>query len=230
MEKGSLESETQQDANFVNSGFMAGLEESEFQSILDAIKEQESKYKYYIFGQYEQDGNADNGAEDIEWIILEETNDSMLLISRYILDYVPFNDTVIAESTDWSRSTLRNWLNNKFYNSAFSYEEQQRIMEIQVQDYHSDNMLGKISYDKVFILSKKQAFEYFEYDFERATVSTTYANKRTMFPEDSYWLINSHSSDLYKCVINSDGRNENNPRVNEDEGIRPVIVIQTQVK
>ena len=181
---------------------------------------------YYIFGHYEQDGNSGNGAEPIQWIILEETDDSLLLISRYILDYQEFNDTVIANATSWRNSTLRKWLNNDFYKEAFSSSERDRILSTQVQDYKADGVRGDVTKDYVFILSKSQAFTYFTSNRDRATISTAFANTREKYPTDAYWLIDSYSSDLYKYLINSDGRNENYPRVNESEGVRPVIWVK----
>lgn len=181
---------------------------------------------YYVFGHFEQDGNLNNGSEPIEWIILEESNGRLLLISRYILDYQDFNDTVIAKATSWKNSSLRKWLNDNFYNTAFSASEQSRILSTSVQDYKSDNVLGDVTSDNVFILSKKQAFSYFSSNYARATRATQYANSRKSYPTNAYWLIDSYSSDLYKYLINSDGKNENNPRVNESEGVRPVIWIK----
>ena len=178
---------------------------------------------YFAFGNYEQDGNTDNGAEPIEWIVLKEEGSKKLLISRYILDYQEFNDTVIAQGTSWKNSTLRKWLNNEFFDLAFSSNEQKQIISSQVQDYKADNVPGDITTDKVFILNKEQAFTLFGSDYDRATSSTNYAKSRKIYVTNAYWLVNSYSSDLYKYLINNEGANENNPRVNESEGVRPVI-------
>ena len=183
---------------------------------------------YILFGNYEQDGNLDNGAEPIQWIQLCEQDGKILMISRYILDYKDFNDTTIASATSWENSSLRKWLNGDFINSAFSPAEQNRIITATVQDYKADNVLGGTTQDKVFLLNKDQAFTYFSSDSDRATTSTRYANDKKSYVTNAYWLINSYSSDLYKYLINSEGRNENNPRVNESEGIRPVIWINKE--
>lgn len=37
-------------------------------------------------GSYEQDGDSSNGKEPIEWIVLDETEDSQLVISKYVLE------------------------------------------------------------------------------------------------------------------------------------------------
>lgn len=45
-----------------------------------------------IFGQYEQDGNLDNGSEPIAWQVLDVQGGKALLMSRYALDCLPFHD------------------------------------------------------------------------------------------------------------------------------------------
>ena len=182
--------------------------------------------EYITFGRYEQDGNTSNGAEDIEWIPLTEKDGQILLVSRYILDYKDFNNTTQAVATSWENSTLRKWLNEDFYDMTFSVEEQRKIVNAKVQDFKNDNEYGKTTLDNVFILNINQVYEYFDNDDDRATVSTEYAKAQKKYSTDSYWLINSSSNELYKYLINSEGKNENNPRVNESEGVRPAIWIK----
>ena len=40
-----------------------------------------------IFGKWEQDADFTNGTEDIEWIVLNEDENQVRLISKYVLDY-----------------------------------------------------------------------------------------------------------------------------------------------
>ena len=51
------------------------------------------------FGEYEQDHNRQNGAEPIEWIVLDTDGDYLFLVSRYILDRQRYNKD--KESTTW---------------------------------------------------------------------------------------------------------------------------------
>ena len=67
----------------------------------------------------------------------------------------------------------------------------------------------------------------FPSDSDRATTLTDYAKEQKSVTNDTWWLINSYSSDLYKYVVNSSGEHENSPRVNEDEGVRPAIWVKT---
>lgn len=53
-----------------------------------AVKEGDTVF----FGRFEQDGNLTNGAEEIEWIVLEHRADRVLLLSRFVLVPMPFHD------------------------------------------------------------------------------------------------------------------------------------------
>ena len=54
------------------------------------------------FGRYEQDGNEENGPEEIEWIVLDVKDGRSLLISRYALDTVPYHTESI--NITWEKS------------------------------------------------------------------------------------------------------------------------------
>lgn len=160
-----------------------------------------------IFGDYSK--------EPISWYVVATEGDKYLLVSKYILDYQRFNDTTIASGTTWEDSSLRKWLNDTFYNAAFSATEQKYIISTTVQDYEADGKMGGKTNDKVFILNYDEARKYFP----------TNDNRKT---DDSWWLINSYSSNLYKYVINENGVHENSPRVNESEGIRPAVWVKIE--
>ena len=57
------------------------------------------------FGKYEQDGLRSNGAEAIEWLVLDVQEDKALLLSRYALDSMPYHDNYKAVT--WETSDLR---------------------------------------------------------------------------------------------------------------------------
>ena len=78
-----------------------------------------------LFGRYEQDGNLENGTEPIEWIVLGSDDNGMLLLSRYVLDCVPYKND--DERISWDKCNLRNWMNNDFYNIAFADSEKKAI-------------------------------------------------------------------------------------------------------
>lgn len=119
-----------------------------------------------IFGQYEQDGNTGNGKEPIEWEILTEKDGKMLLISKYILDCQPYN----TESTEvtWETCSLRQWLNNDFYNTAFNESDRELIETTTLSN--PDNPFGgkggNSTDDKVFCLSMEEVYSYLDILYE----------------------------------------------------------------
>jgi len=118
---------------------------------------------FVFFGSYEQDGNLSNGSEPIEWEILDAGENETLLLSRYVLDAQPYG----AEDTGvtWENSTLRQWLNDDFYNAAFSDTEKAGIATTTVRT--ADNEVcgtpgGNDTQDKVFCLSLEEIGEYYD--------------------------------------------------------------------
>ena len=76
-----------------------------------------------FFGHYEQDNDLTNGKEAIEWQVVDVQDDgSYILVSRYALDEKKFNEEYV--DVTWKTSTLRKWLNEDFFNTAFSTQEQ----------------------------------------------------------------------------------------------------------
>lgn len=81
------------------------------------------------YGSYEQDNNISNGKENIEWRVLAKENNRILGISDKALDCKPFNET--KENVTWRTCTLRKWLNDDFFNSAFSNAEKSVFPQLQ---------------------------------------------------------------------------------------------------
>lgn len=130
---------------------------------------------YVTFGTYPQTA-AGNDATPIEWLVLEQDGNKALLISRYALDCKPYNVTRIKVS--WETCTLRQWQNNDFINKAFTAAEQEAIPTVMViadgTPYNNIN-LGNDTWDKIFLLSIKEANEYFSYYGDGACKPTAYA-------------------------------------------------------
>ena len=171
------------------------------------------------FGRYEQDGNEENGPEEIEWIVLDVQDGKVLLLSRYGLEVKPYNTehTKHTEVT-WETCTLRAWLNSDFLNKAFSAEEQSAILTTEVDNSGAQGYSkwstsgGNNTQDKIFLLSYAEANRYLGVTFEdrNNTLSrvapTDYAIKTGAWTSDSYqtadgkpagwWWLRSPGSDL----------------------------------
>ena len=160
---------------------------------------------YYTFGNYEQDDNVDNGKEHIEWKILAKDGTKALLYTRYIIDYQKYNDESV--DTTWENSTLRDWLNNDFYDNAFSDVEKNLIVEVNNENIDNQQFKtkgGSNTNDKVFLLSIDECNKYFGkslkdnkgYNVNKklATTATKYAINKGIDINDTTTWANGNSS------------------------------------
>ena len=125
------------------------------------------------FGKYEQDGNDENGKEDIEWVVLAREDDKALIMSKYILELKKYNDE--KEDITYENSSIRAFLNDEFYNDAFNDTEKNTIVETLVENKDNNNIYQKSSSgdkkistiggedtnDNVFLLSFSEVKKYF---------------------------------------------------------------------
>lgn len=125
------------------------------------------------FGQYEQDDNKDNGLEEIEWIVLDNQGERSLLISKYGLDCRKYNYS--DKDMTWEECTLRKWLNEDFFQMAFSPEEQSAILVTEVDNSKSQSYewgvkrqpkSGNNTQDQLFLLSYAEANKYFGISYD----------------------------------------------------------------
>ncbi len=140
-----------------------------------------------VFGSYEQDGDEKNGKEPIEWIVLDAQGDRRFLLSAYALD----NQNYHFEEADitWEDATIRQWLNEDFYNAAFNEAERRRIPEVTVlnPDNTKEGTLGgNDTVDKVFFLSVDE-FETYVPDESKVcyTAKSVWKDK----PEECRWWL-----------------------------------------
>ncbi len=77
------------------------------------------------FGSYEQNNDQSDGVEPISWIVLHVEDGKLLLLSQNGLDSQPYHED--GGETTWEDCSLRQWLNDDFYNEAFTTEEQAQL-------------------------------------------------------------------------------------------------------
>lgn len=168
---------------------------------------------FITFGSYEQDNDLQNGKEDIEWQILEVKQDRMLVISRYALEHQPYHSQ--NEDVTWETSSIRAWLNNDFLNSAFSREQQEKILSLPVaadKNPDHDTPVGLDTEDAIFLLSCKEASKYYTYDslLSSECKGTPYFYASSMIPTTlndncSWWLRTPGASATYAAVVGKKG-------------------------
>lgn len=183
------------------------------------------------FGKYEQDNDASNGKEDIEWIVLAKENNRILVISKYSLDCQKYNTSNV--DVTWETCSLRSWLNNDFISSAFSSAEISKIPTVTVTadenpNYSSD--AGNDTQDKVFLLSLPEVNEYFTSSNERICYPTKYAieqGAKTNLNQSWWWLRSTGSVQNSAAYIDYEGDiYYGGRRVDSDTvSVRPVLWI-----
>ena len=120
--------------------------------------------------------------EPISWMILSDINGEKKLFSEHILDASPFeaegydyfdveNGINIRRYDDYSKSDIREFVNNDFYNIAFSESEKSQILTTFVDNseavygYEEVKYTCEDTYDKVYLISYIESRSDFLYDY-----------------------------------------------------------------
>ena len=114
--------------------------------------------------------------EPIEWLVLDIKDGKALLISKYELDCKKYHDWYV--DVTWETCSLRRWLNNDFYNEAFSGADKKLISLTDVpadaNPEHSTSP-GNATQDYLFLLSISEANTYFSSEKSRCCQPTWFA-------------------------------------------------------
>lgn len=159
------------------------------------------------FGTYEQT-EAYNGKESVKWIVLDKTDNELLLISAYVLNnfWYYYDDQEIS----WVNSSLRNK-----EDSLFSLSE---------RSVFAENYTDALCFDEVYALSKEEAQKYSH--ILKAKV-TEYAYENGAYVNSSgygeWWLRNPETS-RYSYYVDSDGEIQRDS-VFSSHGWRPVVKV-----
>jgi hypothetical protein len=97
----------------------------------------------------------------IEWQVLEVKDNKALLLSKHILLRMRFDNN---DSGTWKTSSLRHFLNGKFYENCFTKSEKSAI----IQRFNEVN--SGDTEDKLYLLSVEEVNKYFNSDKERKAV------------------------------------------------------------
>ncbi len=133
--------------------------------------------------------------EPIKWKVLDNINGKVFLFSEAILDAHKFDDKL----NSYELSNIRKYLNNEFYNKAFT-EKQKELLESTILN----DLLNKK--DKVFLLSKEEMTSSLlgfknndEEDYVRSKRITDYAKAN-----GSYEYIGSNNGFYWLCTAYND--------------------------
>lgn len=148
------------------------------------------------FGRYR---NSATSTAPIEWYVLNQNDGEALLLSRYILDVYAYH--FVFEQITWDKCDVRTWLNDDFYNTAFSPDEKARIQTTLIET--ENNYFVK---DNVFLLSDDEFYKYLPPDTtkikQRQAKATEYAleNGLNQYKDSgSCWLLRNPGDGSFKC-------------------------------
>ena len=187
-----------------------------------------------LFGSYEQDGDAANGKEPIEWLVLARDGDKALLLSKYALDhqsFMPFYEPV-TEPFTWESCSLRQWLNSTFLNAAFSAEEQRRLLTATVITAPGGRKGSENPFtteDRVFLLSDTEVYAYFSSEAATVTDYTAYALSEDPWagnataPAPAIWWLRTTDGGNHPDSVYTRGGVGEGARSYEGEYVRPAI-------
>ena len=178
------------------------------------------------FGRYEQG----NGILPVEWQVINKREDRALLISKYALDSKRYNE--LYADVSWESCTLREWLNEEFFDTAFNVEEKAAIISSHVPAERNPAFTtspGRDTEDRVFLLSLQECRRYFRSDADRLCRATEHARNKGAWVNDNggcwWWLRTPGWSLTHVVRINNFGAvNEPGNYANIDgDAVRPAL-------
>lgn len=186
------------------------------------------------FGSYEQDDDTSNGKEPISWIVLDKKDSYMILMTKKCIDCVKFNKS--AENTNWESCSLRAWLNEDFYNEAFSEGEKKVILETQLSTNNNSDYgtySGGDTTNMVYILSMNEVSKYLDSKSARKAKPTSYSEESGIWVDSStgnswWWLRTSGGNNKYAACVDHTGKisSDGSKVSTSDNGVRPVICVE----
>lgn len=195
--------------------------------VFQLVSKKQPSYKGFVtikFGRYPQASKNENAL--IEWLVLKNDGSKALLISKYALDCQQYHTSRIFGT--WKTCTLRKWLNGTFISNAFSHEEQAMILSTTTESADTK--------DRVFLLSRDEAWEYFSSDSTRQCQGTAYCYAQGAYKTGNgnckWWLRSPGSSGYTAYVYDGNLENyygKNSCRVdNDDIAVRPALWINLE--
>lgn len=179
------------------------------------------------FGSYRQGEHGE--IQPIEWRVLAVKGGRALVISEKLLCYAPYNESLAAVT--WESCSLRRWLNDTFYKTAFSSGEQQKIASVTLSNPgNSDNGIdgGAETADKLFVLSLDEAVKYFPSNRDRMAYITPFAHKihlhRYGLPLSHWWLRSPGWDNFSASYMRNTLIDRNGEKVHStDIAVRPAL-------
>jgi len=191
--------------------------------------------------------------EPLKWRVIDPTNG--LVLSVKVIDGRAYNNTIYYKkesyqntscttyANNYAKSSIRQWLNGSFYNTAFTGTEKSHIVTTALNNNATASKYNSpATKDKVFMLSKAEASNK-EYGFStnystpdklRKAKATDYSKCQGIYVHSegadkgnsSWWLRTPGSHSSLATGVYSKGDMSYDYDVNYIIGIRPAIVLK----
>lgn len=173
-------------------------------------------------GSYRQGNAPADGAEPIEWIIVKRDGIRAMVLSKYVLNAMKYSR---FDTATWESSEIRRWLNDDFFNTAFTQEEEDVIAQRHVELGSLWNDLQ----DKVFLMCREDVEAVWPELEGRAAQATPYALSKEMpytneKGECRWWLCFPNNRKKGDSV-RYDGKFSSDPVKTYTLGVRPAMWI-----
>ena len=189
----------------------------------------------------------------VQWKVLEYKNGNMFLASKYSIDAQPYQDTyeisggnyVIPDTSEnvnnWKNSSLRTFLNETFFNAAFS-EAQQALIQNVTLDNSTTGYAGNSAYqanqqntqDRVYLLSyadvnntgygysakgSSRVRSYTDYSTVQGLRTSSESSTEDGEPASFYTLRSAGSTSYGICGVTKSGSVSYNTSAMSDESV-----------
>lgn len=191
--------------------------------------------------------------EPLKWRVLDPSEG--LVICESIIDSQPYNNTVYyngseyfqdisctAYANDYAKSTIRDWLNDDFYHTAFTTSEKANIKTTTCNNssHYTSKYNSATTNDNIFLLSYWDTVNTnyglsssdSEYDTARRAQGTDYAKAQGLYVVDfgiyngkaNWWLRTPGGTSYFACRVSFNGRVASSGyEVYENFGVRPAL-------
>lgn len=163
--------------------------------------------------------------EPLTWRVLDSSEGyvmcNKIIDSQAYQNFIYYNGSQCYNSkgctnyaSDWVTSSLRQWLNYGFYNTAFSVEEKEQIgtSHLKNKSTYSSTYDSADTYDKIFPISYHDAINgaYAFNELNRQMKGTDYAKCQGLYVRSSYggtswWWLRSPYFPAYATEVGYDG-------------------------
>ena len=189
--------------------------------------------------------------EPVEWEIIMEEDGTALIICEMVIDsqeyYHSYNEKTINGKTvypnNYAESNIRAWLNDNFYNTAFTDLQKQIILTTEVDNSKTSTnnsvIICENTNDNLFLLSYRE-LSFTAYNITRTKSPTDYAKAQgcrtssngyadwwSRSPSSYYYLYSSDFNSRAITYVTADGiiQREDNYPTNTHWGVVPALRI-----